>query len=139
MKRSAFVLLMVIILSSAPAFAGSPYDNELLRLSGQVRSLMLRADRDTGRNPATRQQLYEELLQVSKRLHRLQEEAMATNNALQQSGQAPDRGLTFASCIAQTLDLAQSDTAAYLDTHDKSFQVAASGAANSALALMAAQ
>jgi hypothetical protein len=139
MNKSAIVLLLILVFTSASTFAASPYDDELLQLSGQVRSLMLRADRDTGQNPVTRQQLYEQLLQVSKRLHRLQEEAMATNNALQQSGQTTDRGLTFASCIAQTLDLAQSDTAAYLDTHDKSFQAAASRAADSAQALMAAQ
>nr|WP_019364962.1 hypothetical protein [Pseudomonas luteola] len=64
---------------------------------------------------------------------------MGTDLALQQSGSAPSRELTYAAAIAKSLDLAQDLTARYVETREKAFSVAAAAAAKTARDLQAAQ
>ena len=138
-RKLFFAAALALALFPLSASAASPYDDELRQLSGELRALMLRADQPAARSGQTQLELYERLFDLSKRLHRLQEEAMGANNELAQSGQPRDRGLTFAAAVADTLDLAQSHTASYLETRDKAFHTAAASAAQSARQLLAAQ
>lgn len=137
-----FMFLVVLaMLVCAPAYAQgiSQYDSDLTRLSGELRALMVRADQPAARSPSVRRELYQQLLTLQKRLDRLQEEAARANVDIQAAGHPPDPGLTYAAQIAETLNLAQSDTGAYLDTHDEVFHRAAEAATRSARRLMAAQ
>ena len=138
-RKLLLAAALAFVLSPFTASATSPYDDELRQLSGELRALMLRADQPTAKSDLKRAELHFVLLDLSKRLHRLQEEAMEANSVLVQSGQPIDRGLTFAAAVADTLDLAQAHTVAYLQTRDKAFHTAAATAAQSARQLLAAQ
>ena len=119
------------------AIASSPYDQELSKLAGEVRSLMIRADRLSSADKSGKVELFEMSYEISKKLHRLEEEADAANIALQQAGKAPDRGLSYAAATADALDLARKLTSAQLVTGDRNFGKSAMEAARLARTIMA--
>jgi hypothetical protein len=132
------VILFVLVLNTT-ALAQGLYDQEVSELSGMLRALMVRAEKAHRPDLATRLQIQSELLELSKKLHRLEEEALGANVALLGSGRSPDRQLLLAAAICKSLDLAQSLTAHFLDTGDKVFWSVAVQAAQSARNLQAKQ
>lgn len=133
------ILLASLAFTSGPVFSQSMYDEELSQLSGSLRALMVRAKRTHPGDEAGRVAIQQELFELSKKLHRLGEEALAANVELEQKGNAPDRQLLLAASISQALDLAESLVSYYLDTGDKVFWSSAVDAAQSARTLLAAQ
>lgn len=138
--RMTFILIAALcVCLPVSSVAASPYDGDLARLSGELQALMFRADQPAANDPRVRLELQEKLVGISKQLHRIAEQAMQVNLDLEQSGQLRKASLTFAAQIAETLDLAQSDTSAYLDTRATIFRTAAATAAQSARELVAAE
>jgi hypothetical protein len=87
-RASAMLLLAMF---EAPAVAQLSYDQELTELSGSLRALMVRAERVQARDPAIKLAVQQELFELSKRLHRLEEEAMAANTELLRTTNVHDR------------------------------------------------
>ena len=135
-----FALILALFASiPIPASAGSPYDDDLRQLSGELRALMMRVEKRPTLDAQKRYDLGVSLFELQKRLNRLQEEAMSANIELQRSGQPKNRGLIYAASVADTLNLARAHTDAFLETGDKSFSTAAATTARIARDLMAAQ
>jgi len=134
-KLAALLCALALVLASLPAVA--QYDEELSQYSASLRVLMIQAERLRPQDSASRAAIQSELFELSKKLHRLEEEALRANTELQRRGNAPDRKLLLAAAISKSLDLAQSLIGFYLDTHDKAFWVSASQAAQSARQLLA--
>jgi hypothetical protein len=128
-------VLALWMLANGSVQAQSMYDEELSQLSGILRSLMVRTEKNHPTNEVGRYVIQVELLELSKKLHRLEEEAMRANVELQNN----DRQLLLAASISKTLDLAQSLTGHYLVTRDNIFWSSAVGAAQSARTMQAAQ
>lgn len=139
--HSVFVFVCIaLVLSLLPrtSSAQTGYDEELTQFAAETRSLMLRAERLNLRDQLTQRDIQVALFDLMKRLHRLEEEAMATNVELTKRGSASDRKLLLVASIAKALDLAQSLTGYYLETRDKLFLTQASIASSSARAMQAA-
>ncbi len=126
-------------LANHTAQAGSLYDEEISQLAGTLRSLMVRTERIQPKDESGKFTIQEELFELSKKLHRLEEEASAANVELSKRGNKPDRQLLLAASICQALDLANAMTANYLDTRDKIFWSTAVQAAQSARNMQAKQ
>ncbi len=137
--RLALIFSLFIAAIPSPAFAESPYDDDLRHLAGELRALMLHAEKRPSLDARERYDLGGSLFELQKKLNRLQEEAGSANLALQRSGLPKSRELIFAASIAETLNLARAHTDAYLDTGDKAFSLAAANSARLARDLMAAQ
>lgn len=133
------ILLASLVFTSDLAFSQSMYDEELSELSGTLRALMVRTERTHPNDEAGSLAIQQELFELSKKLHRLGEEAAGANVELIRKGNAPNRQLLFAASISETLDLAASLASNYLDTRDKVFWSSAVDAAKSARTLQAAQ
>lgn len=133
------ILLALLVFTSGSAFSQSMYDEELSQLSGTLRALMVRAERNRPSDETGHLAIQKELFELSKKLHRLEEEAMATNAELLRKGNPPDRQLLLAASISKTLDLAVSLVSNYLDTRGTVFWSSAVGAAQPARTLQAAQ
>ena len=136
---SLIILLASLVFTSGPAFSQSMYDEELSQLSGTLRALMVRAERTRPSDATGRLTIQQELFELSKKLHRLEEEAAAANVALLSKINPPDRQLLLAASISKTLDLSASLVSNYLDTRDKIFWSSAVGVAQSARTMQAAQ
>ena len=139
MLRIASVVIFLLAFPCASAFSQSMYDEELSQLSGALRALMVRAERTGPRDETGAIAIQKELFELSKKLHRLEEEAMDTNLELERKGNAPDRQLLLVASISHALDLAASLASNYLDTRDKVFWSSAIGAAQLARTMQAAQ
>ena len=126
------LVLFISLLMSITAQAQSLYDEETSQLAGTLRSLMVRAERIQQKDESGRYAIQEELFELSKKLHRLEEEASSANVELLKRGNPPDRQLLLTASICKALDLAQEMTANYLDTRDKIFWSTAVQAAQSA-------
>src|SRR5215831_5737146 len=87
------VLFIGLSLGCGAAMAQSLYDEELLQLSGTLRSLMVRAEKNRTNEEADRLVIQGELIELSKKLHRLEEEASKTDLELLRKGSAPNRQL----------------------------------------------
>ena len=135
----SILALLVFLIIGVSAQAQSLYDQDLSQLSGLLRSLMVRAERVQPKDKAGQLAIQKELFRLSKKLHRLEEEALGANFELVRKGNAPDRNLLLAASIANTLDSAQSLTSHYLDTRDKIFLAFALQAAKSARNMQANQ
>ncbi len=133
------ILLVSLVFTSGTAFSQSMYDEELAQLSSTLRALMVRAERNRPSDETGRLAIQKELFELSKKLHRLEEEALATNVELLRKGNPPDRQLLLTASISKTLDLVASLVSNYLDTRDKVFWSSAVGAAQSARTMQAAQ
>jgi hypothetical protein len=133
------ILLASLVFTAGPVFSQSTYDEELSQLSGTLRALMVRAERTRSGDETGRLAIQQELFELSKKLHRLEEEAGAANVELLRRGNSPDRPLLLASSISKTLDLAASLVGNYLDTRDKVFWASAVSASQSARTMQAAQ
>ncbi|MEJ1958176.1 MAG: hypothetical protein WDM70_00880 [Nitrosomonadales bacterium] len=136
--RFAIVLFMSLLVSVS-AQAQSLYDEELSQFSGTLRSLMVRAERIQPKDDSGKNSIKTELFELSKKLHRLGEEASAADFELVKSGNPSDRQLLLTASICQALDLAQALTVNYLDTRDKIFWSTAVQAAQSARNMQAKQ
>ena len=140
MSLNRTLLGILVFAFCVPAMAqSSSYDEELSTLSANLRALMTRAERLPSRDVSGRVAVQKDLFELSKRLHRLEEEAMGANVELQRRGNAPDRQLLLSASISKALDLAQSLTSYYLDTGDKVFWSSALAAAQQARSLQAAR
>lgn len=136
----SFALVFIAsLLISLTIQAGSLYDEETSQLAGTLRSLMVRAERIQAKDETGKVTIQAELFDLSKKLHRLEEEASAANVELLNRGNPPDRQLLLAASICKALDLAQELTANYLDTRDKIFWSTAVQAAQSARNMQAKQ
>jgi hypothetical protein len=132
--------LFVVVFASAPSMAQtSSHDEELAKLSAALRALLIRVEALAPRDAAGRVLLQQELFELSKRLHRLEEEAAGADLQLRQAGHPPNRQLLLSASISKSLDLAQSLTGHFLDTGDKIFWSTALAAAESARSLQAAR
>lgn len=131
------VLSVVLASASLVANAEAVYDEELGHLSASLRSLLIEAERLPPGNYAARLELQRELFDLSKKLHRLGEEARKADLALQRRGNPPDRNLLLAAAISQTLDLSLSLASMYLSTGDRVFWAPAAEAAQAARSLLA--
>lgn len=136
---SLIILFLSLAFTAGPALSQSMYDEELSQLSGTLRALMVRAERTRPGDESGRLAIQQELFELSKKLHRLEEEAAATNIELLRKGNSPDRQLLLAASISKSLDLAVSLVSNYLDTRDKVFWSSAVGAAQTARTMQAAQ
>jgi len=134
-------MVTAVLAFSIPAMAQSTYDEELSQMSGSLRALMVRAERVRPSDVEARGAIQDELIELSTRLHRLQEEAMLANNELRRRrlDNASDRQLLLSASIAKALDLAQLLTFYYLDTGDKIFWSSALAAAQTARTMQAAR
>lgn len=137
--RKTHLALILVFFVSLTAQAGSLYDEETSQLAGTLRSLMVRAERIQQKDESGKLTLQEELFDLSKKLNRLEEEALAANIELLKRGNPPDRQLLLAASICKALNLAQELTANYLDTRDKIFWSTAVQAAQSARNMQARQ
>lgn len=132
-------ILIASSLANHTAQAGSLYDEEISQLAGTLRSLMVRAERIQPKDESGKFTIQEELFELSKKLHRLEEEASAANVELLKRGNKPDRQLLLAASVCKALDLANAMTANWLDTRDKIFWSTAIQAAQSARNMQAKQ
>ena len=137
--RKTHLALILVFFVSLTAQAGSLYDEETSQLAGTLRSLMVRAERIQQKDESGKLTLQEELFDLSKKLNRLEEEALAANIELLKRGNPPDRQLLLAASICKALNLAQELTANYLDTRDKIFWSTAVQAAQPARNMQARQ
>nr|WP_222124872.1 hypothetical protein [Variovorax boronicumulans] len=112
------------------------YDEELTQLAAALRSMHIRAERARLADSEVRFQIKSELFEVSKRLHRLEEEALATDFELQKRGDLPEKKLILAAGVAKALDFSRSMIDSYLETNDKAFLTAASQASVIARSLL---
>lgn len=126
LKVLTFLSFLVL---SAPGLAEDIYDSDLTELSGTLRALMVRSEHAKQIEPSTRLKIQSELFDLSKKLHRLQEEASGADVDLMRSGRNPNRQLQITAAVCQSLDLAATLTASYLDTFDNTFWLAAVQAA----------
>jgi hypothetical protein len=133
------LLCTLLFVLYVPAMAQSSYDAELSQLSAGLRALMTRAERNQPMDVSGRAEIQRDLFELSKALHRLEEEAMGANLELQRKGGSPDRQILLSAAVAKALDLAQSLTSYYLDIQEKALWVSAVSAAQSARSLQAAR
>lgn len=131
---SCIILSLALV---APALAQSSYDDELSQLSATLRALMVRAEQVQPKDHSNRIAIQQELFDLSKKLHRLEEESMGANLKLQQKSGAADRHLLVAAAVAKTLDLAQSLTGHFLETRDRVFMSSAVTVAQTARTIQA--
>lgn len=89
MTRSLSVLLVFIVSSllSLGVQARALYDEETSQFAGTLRSLMVRAERVQPRDVNGVLSIQEELFELSKKLHRLEEEALTANLELFKRGE----------------------------------------------------
>ncbi len=62
-----------------------------------------------------------ELLEATKSLHRISEEAQSTNLSFLERGQPIDQSLNYADAISRTLDLSGVMLDSYIQTGDENF------------------
>jgi len=139
-RTQLFVFVLIASFLINPTLhAGSLYDVETTQLAGTLRSLMVRAERINPKDESGMLTIQVELFELSKKLHRLEEEASTTDLTLQKRGSPPDRQLLLAASICKLLDLASAMTANYLNTQDKIFWSTAVQAAQTAKSMQAKQ
>ena len=134
-------IAIAIALAGAPTQSGRSqlYDADLSDASAQLQSMIVEASRLT---PTQRQNAGEFLLRLlglSKRLHRIEENASAAEADLIRRGNAPSNELEYATAISNQLDTAQDMLVRYIDTGDRNFWDAAVASAQIARGLMADQ
>jgi hypothetical protein len=140
MALTRMLLSILFVAFAVPAVGQSAsYDEELTELSANLRALMVRTQDLSPRDAPGRVALQAELFALSKRLHRLEEEAIGADQELRRAGRAPDRPLLLAASISKALDLARSLTGCYIDTGEKVFWSSALAAAQTARSLQAAR
>ncbi|MGK9173220.1 hypothetical protein KXR87_08305 [Yokenella regensburgei] len=110
---------LLFIFNSSLVFAVSPYDDDLRAMSGDLRAMIMQAEKI--KNSQEANNLANNLFELSKRLHRLEEEAGSANNYLAQQGKPSDKGLEFAQNISKSLDLSQRLLTSYMYTMDQKF------------------
>ncbi len=135
---TTLLTLFLAISAGSPALAASMYDEDLSQLSGEVRALMVRAERSQPRDSAANLEIRKELYALSTKLHRIEEEAAGADIELQRKGDSPNRQLLLAAAISKALYLAVSSTDYFLDTRDKVFWATAVTSMQSARTLLAA-
>jgi hypothetical protein len=136
----AVLATLIFVLACDPSMAQtSSYDEELAKLSAKLRALLVQVEGLSPGDAAGRRSMQRELFDLSKRLHRLEEEALDADLQLRQAGRLPNRQLLLSASISKSLDLAQSLTSHFLDTGDKIFWSSALAAAESARSLQAAR
>ena len=118
--KSGIALLGMLLL--VPVVAGtSAYQDDLSELSSRLRATFVRAEGIRPSDFEKRNAIQHDLFEISKRLHRLEEEAGGANLSLLKSGAEGDSNLSIAGGTAKALDLAQSMLSSYLDTNNKIF------------------
>lgn len=105
--------------NSSLALAVSPYDDDLRSMSGELRVMIMQAEKLNSSQEANA--LAANLFDLSKRLHRLEEEAGSANTALGRQGQPSNKGLEYAQIISKSLDLSQRLLTSYLYTLEPKF------------------
>ncbi|WP_152692899.1 hypothetical protein [Serratia marcescens] len=116
MKR---LLPIALLFASFSTMSASPYDKELLMISGKIRSLTMYVER--GNNRSLMLPVRKELLEATKSLHRISEEAQSTNLSFLERGQPIDQSLNYADAISRTLDLSGVMLDSYIQTGDENF------------------
>lgn len=139
MKRPLLILCVALMCVSTSAHAQSMYDEDLLDLSARLRSVMVDIEQNLPARQINVSKMQSDLLILSKRLHRLQEEAMKADAVARAAGRPPNRQLAFAVAVSEQLDASQMMLSLFLDTKDKSLWEAAINSAKSARDLMASQ
>ena len=138
MRSIIAVLLLLSALSSSAADRGM-YDEEISKHLATLRSLMIRAQKVKPKDEVQSFAIRQGLFELSKALHRLEEEALSTNLELMKQGNPSDRQLLLVSSISKTADLAQVLTSNYVETRDKVFWSSASTAADLARSMLTAE
>lgn len=133
-----YFLMVVLSVAAVQAQAQAMYADDLLQLSGVLRSLMVRAERLPASDREGAFAVRSEALEVQTKLYRISEEAASANLALAKTGNSSDRHLLLVVATAESLALAKNLTISYLDTRDKVFWTTAQSAAATARNLQAA-
>jgi hypothetical protein len=137
-KILLFVTIILFMMTlSTTALARGIYDDEVSELAGTLRGLMIRAEKTRMPDSNTYMNIKNDLFELTKKLHRLSEEALTANLKLMETGRKPDRYLLLTVAMCEYLSLADFLTSSYLDTGDKVFWNAAVQAAKSARELQA--
>ena len=132
------VFALASILCALPVQAQSVYDEDLSQLSASVRAVQIRIERSKSSDIAGGVVLKTELFELSKKLHRLEEEAVGTDLEMQKQGNPPDPKLLLAASVAKALDLSQSLAGYYLETRENIFLVSSKQASQAARKLLSA-
>jgi len=119
LKNLIKVGALFFLFNSSIAFAVSPYDDDLRAMSGELRVMIMQAEKLKSSQEANA--LAANLFDLSKRLHRLEEEAGSADAALGQQGKPSDKGLEFAQAISKSLDLSQRLLTSYVYTLEPKF------------------
>ena len=122
---------------ASSAAAASVYDADLAEAAANLRALMAQVDQMPASQRSSAYAVRADLLELSKRLHRMEEEALSIDLALKQRGAPASRQLAYVAAISDELDMAQSMTGKFLDTGDRVFWTAALQAATTAREMMA--
>jgi hypothetical protein len=139
MKYLRLAVCLVLVATPSLAQPTNLYEDDLTQLSGELRGVMVRVSQ---MSPPQRRGAYnirKELLTISKKLHRIEEEAMSADLELGKQGQNPNRDLAYAAAVSEQLDTAGTMVSHYLDVGDVSFWTAAQASAKSARELTAAR
>lgn len=137
-SRIPVAVLVLAALFSQAAPAQSAYEDELREHGSTLRSLMIQGEKLRAGTPEAAEVL-EKLFELSKRLHRLEEEAYATAVKVQQSTGKAEAALYRVVAVAKAMDLAQQLTGFYMETRDRVMLAEANRAAQSARTMMAAR
>lgn len=131
-------IALVTILFTQLSIAQGAYEDELREHGSTLRSLMFQGEK---LRPESQEaaEVIAKLFELSKRLHRLEEEAYSTAIKVQQSTGRAEPVLYRVVAIAKAMDMAQQLTAFYVKTRDRVMLVEANRIAQSARTLLEAK
>lgn len=119
------------------AEAQSVYTADLTEAAGTLRAIMVRIDQMPADQRTSAVAVRVDLLELEKRLHRINEEAARADLALIKQGAPHSRQLAYVGAVSDELDLARSMMNKFLDTRDPVFWTAGLQEATAAREMMA--
>jgi hypothetical protein len=133
------ISLIAIALAGAPIpqSMSNLYGSDLSDASAELQSMIVEASRLTPLQRLHAGDLLQRMLQLSKRLHRIDENAEQANLDLDKRGEPRSKELEYAAAISNQLDTAQDMLSHYIGTGDQHFWNAAVASTKIARQLMA--
>ncbi|HHR6459151.1 TPA: hypothetical protein ACS78F_000523 [Providencia alcalifaciens] len=115
-----FLLPFLIVSFSSGAFSsGNYYDKELAGMASELKVMIINSDRNISYPESV--EMRKSILNLSKRLHRLQEEAMMASISIVDSGNPYPDELEYAQNLSKSIDLSADLLGSYLRTGNKKF------------------
>ncbi|WP_342601460.1 hypothetical protein AAFQ97_10165 [Proteus terrae] len=114
-----FISFLIITFSTGVFAYENYYDKELSHMASELKVMIINADKNISHHDSVK--MRGDLLNLSKKLHRLEEEAMMVSISIANKGNPFPIELEYAQTISKSIDLSADLLGAYLRTGNKKF------------------